>query len=333
MNGYVEATSELSLPARARSIGEVIAACEKAKLIGAGFHEARGSARATATKNGNFHYQRQSRVELSVTARTPDGSGSGYFSRSHFDIAKLDTARIAREAIQKALNSRNPRPLEPGVYPVILEPQAVSDLLSRFRSRFDARSAEEGRSPFSAAGGKTKLGEQIFDERINLYSDPWDSEVPGSEAAQDGIPAQKLFLIRQGVVENLIYSRFWAQQKETEPTPGPVNSILESSTEPTGLPEMIRVADRALLVSRFWYIRSVNPQTAASTGLTRDGVWLIEKGEIAYPVQNFRFNQSLLEMLSPGNIERIGRPERINNSRMPPLMLREFHFTSQSEAV
>src|SRR5207244_11702624 len=149
-------------------------------------------------RNGNLHHARSSLASLSVTARTPDGGSSGYFLRNHFDIAKLDTARIAHEAIAKALTSRNPRVLQPGVYPVILEAQAADDLI---RLGFDARSADEGRSPYSAPGGKTKLGQHIFDERINFYSDPWHPELPTSPVAQDGITAHKMFVVRHGVLE------------------------------------------------------------------------------------------------------------------------------------
>ena len=228
-NGYAEATSNISVTTRAKTINDVIAACEKSKVIGAGFHQARGSAGASATKNGNFVYEQSSLVSLSTTARTQDGTSSGYFLRNHFDVAKLDTARVATEAIRKALDSRSPKVLEPGVYPAILEPQAVADLLGFLAFSFDARSSEEGRSPLSAPGGKTKLGEKIFDERINIYSDPWHPELPGSQSAQGGLPAQKIYLVRNGVVENLVYSRFWAKQKGKEPTPGPVNSIIESA--------------------------------------------------------------------------------------------------------
>ncbi|MBI3950496.1 MAG: hypothetical protein HY314_08590 [Acidobacteria bacterium] len=252
-----------------------------------------------------------------------------------------ETARIAREAIRKALDSRHPRTLEPGVYTVILEPQAVADLLSFFAFAFDARSADEGRSLFSAPGAKTKLGEKIFDQRINLYSDPWHPELPGSQSAQAGIPAQKIYLVRNGLVENLIYSRFWAQQKGKEPTPGPVNGIMESSAPPVSVEEMIRTTARGLLGGRFWHIRTVDPRTALLTGLTRDGVWYIENGKIQYPVRNFRFNQSIIQMLAPGNVEMIGAPERVGSSEgqggsaslLPALKVKEFHFTSQSEAV
>ena len=340
-NGYAEATSNISLSNRAKTIDSVISSCEKAKVIGAGFHQARGTAGATATKNGNFTYERSSLVSLSTTARTPDGTSSGYFLRNHFDVAKLDTARVANEAIRKALEARNPRVMEPGVYSAILEAQAVADLLGFSAFTFDARSAEEGRSPFSAADGKTKVGQKVFDERINMYSDPWHPELPGSQAAQGGIPAQKFYLVRNGVLENLIYSRFWAKQKGKEPTPGPVNNIVESSTSPVPIEDMIKAMDRGLLLGRFWYIRSLDPRTISQTGLTRDGIWYIENGKIQYPVKNFRFNQSVMQLLAPGNVEMIGKPERVgssegqggNASLLPALKVKEFHLSSQSEAV
>lgn len=341
VNAFAEATANISVTSRAKTINEVITECEKAKVVGAGFHQARGAAGASATKNGNFSYERSSLVSLGMTARTPDGLSSGYFLRNHFDVAKLDTARIASEAIGKALAARNPRVLEPGAYPAILEPQAVADLLAFFAFNFDARSAEEGRSPFSAPGGKTKVGVQIFDERINIYSDPWHPELPGSQSAQGGLPAQKITLVRNGVLENLVYSRFWARQKGKEPTPGPTNNIMESSAPAVSLEDMIKSLDRGLLLGRFWYIRNVDPRIALQTGLTRDGIWYIEKGKIQYPVQNFRFNQSLIELLAPGNIDMIGKPERAGSSEgqggnaalLPPLKVNKFHFTSQSEAV
>jgi predicted Zn-dependent protease len=338
---FVGATVDVPVSSRAQVIGEIIKNCEAEKVVGAGFHRATGFTDVGATRHGDFYYYRSSLASLSVTARTREGGGSGYFLRNHFDIAKLDTTRIAREAIQKATDSRNPRTLEAGIYTVVLEPQAVADLLGYFTFAFDARQADEGRSPFSAPGGKTKLGERIFDERLNFFSDPWNPELPSTPVARDGIPAQKFYLVRNGVLENLIHSRFWAKQKNREPSPGPVNSILQGTEQPASLSEMIQRTDKGLLVSRFWYIRSVDPRTAASTGLTRDGVWFIEGGKIQYPVRNFRFNQSVLDLLAPGNLEMIGPPERVGSSEaqgaeaalFPPLKVKEFHFTSQSEAV
>lgn len=341
VNGYVEATANLSLPDRARSVGEILAECEKNKVIGAGFHSARVQAGGSATKNGNFEFERSTNASLSVTARMPDGTSSGYFLRSHYDINKLDTKRIAREAIRKALKGGSARTIEPGVYTVVLEPQAVADLLGNLGFTFNARNAEEGRSVYSAPGGKTKMGEKIFDERISIYSDPWNAELPGSQSAQGGIPAQKLYVVKNGVLENLVYNRYWAKQKSKEPTPGPVNTIFESSAPTVSVEDMIKSTEKGILVSRFWYIRSTDPRTASLTGLTRDGVWYIENGKITYPVKNFRFNQSITQMLAPGNVEMIGVSERVGGSEgggssaslLPALKLKAFNFTSQSEAV
>ncbi|MBK8467168.1 MAG: TldD/PmbA family protein [Chloracidobacterium sp.] len=339
VNSYFEATATLSLTDRAKQVGAILAEFEKNKVMGAGFHNANSQAGGSATKNGNFEFERSTGVGLSITARTPDGQSSGYFLRSHNDIAKLDTMRIARESIRKALEGKNPRAIDPGVYTVILEPQAVADLLGGFGFGFNARTAEEGRSAFSAPGGKTKLGEKIFDEKVTIYSDPWHPELPGSQSAQGGIPAQRIEMVKDGVLKNLQYNRFWAKQKNVEPTPGPVNTIMETNGPSSTLEQMIASTERGILVSRLWYIRQTDPRTASSTGLTRDGVWWIENGKIAYPLKNFRFNQSTIKMLAPGNVLMVGKSERVGSSEggggslLPALKLKEFNFTSQSEAV
>jgi len=339
VNGYFEATANLSLTDRAKQIGAIISECEKNNVIGAGFHSASAQSGGSATKNGNFEYERSTGVGLSVTSRTPDGQSSGYFLRSHNDISKLDTMRIAKESIRKALDGRGARAIEPGIYTVILEPQAVADLIGGFGFGFNARTAEEGRSAFSAPGGKTKLGQKVFDEKVTIYSDPWHPDLPGSQSAQGGIPAQRITMINNGVLENLTYNRYWAAQKDRQPTPGPVNTIFQTSGPTHTLEEMIKSTPRGILVGRFWYIRQTDPRDASSTGLTRDGVWWIEDGKIAYPLKNFRFNQSTVKMLATGNVLMVGKPERVGSSEggggslLPALKLREFNFTSQSEAV
>jgi predicted Zn-dependent protease len=338
---YVEATASLSLANRARAINDALMASEKAAVISAGFHQGSAAANAGATKNCNFGYERSTLASLGMTARTPDGAGSGYFLRSHVDVRRLDTRQVYREAIRRAQESRGARTIDPDTYPVILEAQAVADLISGFSLNFDARAAEEGRSAFAAPGGKTRVGEKMFDDRINILSDPWRADLPGSQATGSGIPAQSVHLVRSGVLENLVYSRFWAAQRNREPTPGPVNRIIEASGKLSTVQEMIQSSSRALLVTRFWYIRSVDPRTATLTGLTRDGVWWIENGKVQYPVRNLRFNQSMIQMLAPGNVELVATPERVGASEdqgssaalIPALKLKAFNFTSQSEAV
>ncbi len=336
--GYVDATARIDLPARARQISDAIAQSEKANIIGAGFHQVSLESRATASAHGNFDYERGSLISLGMTARTPDGSGSGYFARNHFDVERLDTARIAREAIRRASDSHGARMLPAGAYPVILEPQAVADLLDGGMS-FDARNADEGRSAFSLPGGQTRVGTRIFDSRINIISDPFRPELSKFAATEEGVPAQMTYLVRNGMLETLRYTRYWAQQKNKQPS-GPFAFILEPPDAGSGVDEMIKTATRALLVSRFFYIRTIDPRSASVTGLTRDGVWYVEDGEIKYPVRNFRFNQSIYLMLAPGNVDLIGVPERVASSEggtdpllVPALRLNAFNFTSQSDAV
>jgi predicted Zn-dependent protease len=331
--GFAAATAEPDLNARAKALQGMLDACRAAKVTGAGFHTARASASASATANGNRRYFRSSRADLSVTARTPDGTGSGYYSGDHFDLARLDAQHITDEAVNKAVRSRNPQPIEPGNYPVILEPQAVSDLLGFVTGAFDARTADEGRSAFSAKDGKTRLGEAMFSERVNLFSDPHHSELPATPATDEGVPATRLSLVKAGVIENFRYNRFWAQEKKRDATPGPVNYILEGTGAPTPIAEMIKGMKRGLLISRFWYVRLVDPRTLVLTGLTRDGLWWIENGQIKNPVRNLRFNQSVLAMLAPWNVEAIGAPQRMAPYMVPPLRLSSFTFTSISDAI
>ena len=331
--GFSEATSNIDVVARAKTLQAILDVCRAQKITGAGFHTARASASATATANGNRRYFRSTRADLSVTARTPDGTGSGYYSGDHFDLGRLDAQRIAREAVNKAVQSRNPLPIEPGNYPVILEPQAVADLIGTLTGAFDARPAEEGRSAFSAKDGKTHLGEPMFSERVNLYSDPNHPELPTATATTEGVPATRLSLVKGGVIENLVYSRYWAQEKKRDATAGPTNFILESAQAPTSMDEMIKGMKRGLLITRFWYVRLVDPRTLVLTGLTRDGLWWVENGRIKNPVRNLRFNQSVLAMLAPWNVEAIGPSQRLAPYMVPPLKLSSFTFTSISDAI
>ena len=337
---FFDRTARVSLSERARRVNEAIVASEKAGVISAGFYQTDLNSIGSLTRNGNFTYHRTSLASLGITSRPSNGASSGYFLRSHVDASRLDTDRVAREAIRRALESREAKPIQPGQYPVILEPQAVADLMGGIFI-FDARSSDEGRGAFSAAKGSTRVGEKVFDERINVLSDPWHPDLPGDVATDEGIPSQRFYLVRNGVLETLVNRRYWASQKKRQPTPGPANTILETSGTPVSVEEMIKASDRALLVSRFWYIRIVDPRTAALTGLTRDGVWMIEKGKIQHPVRNMRINQSIIQMLAPGNVEMIGSSERVGPSEeqgqesglYPALKLRAFNFTSQSDAV
>jgi len=208
------------------------------------------------------------------------------------------------------------------------EPAAAADLLGNMGRALDARTADEGRSFMSKEGG-TKLGDKIVDERVNIYSDPLHPEVPTATWNGEGQALKKTKWIENGVVRNLAYSRFWAEQKGVDAVPYPSNIIMEGGS--ASLEDLIRDTKKGILVTRLWYIRSVDPQTLLFTGLTRDGTFYIENGKIKYPVKNFRFNESPIIMLN--NLETLGKQVRVDGNLIPYMKVRDFTFTSLSDAV
>jgi len=193
----------------------------------------------------------------------------------------------------------------------------------------NARRADEGRSFMSKEGGGNKMGEKIVDERVNLHSDPLNPEVPTATWNGEGQPLKKTVWIENGVVKNLAYGRYWAEQKGVDPLPFPSNGIMEGGD--ASLEDLIKSTKKGILVTRLWYIRSVDPQTLLYTGLTRDGTFYIENGKIKHPVKNFRFNESPIIMLN--NLETLGKQVRINGNLIPYMKIRDFTFTSLSDAV
>jgi len=333
--GYVEDTANINPDTRAEMVFKSLELARAQKLVAAGFLEDQKGFSAMMNSKGLFAYYKDSGINFSLTVRTEDGTGSGYVTRGYNDVKKLDTVAATKIAMQKAVGSKNAKALEPGKYTVILEPTAAAVLLESIYFDMDARSADEGRSFFSKQGGKTKIGDKIVDERVTIFSDPAYPALPGAPWAGDGQPQEKVTWIEKGVVKNLAYSRYWAQQKKVKPLPFPSNVIMEGGT--ATLEEMIKSTKRGILVTKLWYIRPVDPQTLLQTGLTRDGTFLIEDGKIKYPVKNFRFNESPVIMLN--NLEMLGKTERVvstesnANYMVPPMKIREFTFSSLSDAV
>jgi len=335
-NGFFESTANVSPSARAGAVVESIRLCRDQKQLGAGYLEDRVSYAALMNSKGLFAYYPSTQVNFSLTVRTPDGTGSGYATRGYNDFNQLKTAPATQVAVQKAMGSVGARALEPGKYTVILEPLAAGVLLEHLFGALDARSADEGRSFLSKPGGKTRLGEKLIDERVTIYSDPTFAELPASPWSGDGRAQEKTAWIEKGVVKNVAYSRYWAQKKGVKAIPYPNNFIMLGGT--ASLDEMIKSTQRGILVTKLWYTRSVDPQTLLVTGLTRDGTFYIENGRIKHPVKNFRFNESPIIMLN--NVEMLGKPERMVSSEgsfanymIPPMKIREFTFSSLSEAV
>jgi len=218
---------------------------------------------------------------------------------------------------------------------VILEPHAAAGLVSFMMNFFDARAADEGRSFLSKKGGGNKLGEQVYDPRVSLHADPWDEDVPVLPWDGQGLPRERMPIVSKGKIEALNYSRYWAQKQGKRAVGRPGNLIMAGGTKSTA--DLVRETAKGVLVTRTWYIRMVDPQTVLLTGLTRDGTFYIENGQIKYPVKNFRFNESPVIMLN--NIEELGRPVRVAGDEsslsmmLPPMKLRDFTFTSLSDAV
>lgn len=333
--GYSSEAARLTAKDLAEQGRVILAAAEAQRAVGAGFLECENSFSAYMASTGLWVFQRSTRLQYTVSARTRDGKGAGWAASAAYSPSELSVPDLARRAVEKALRSRHPQPLAPGRYPVLLEPSAVCDLVGFLLLSLQARSADEGRSFLSRPGGGTLLGEKLFADAVRLRSDPEDSVAPGAVYSTDGLPAPSRSWIEKGKLRELIRPRFWAQEKKAPVVPEPTNLLLSGSDRSTE--ELIRGIDRGVLVTRLWYIRTVDPRTLLLTGLTRDGTFWIEKGKIAHPVNNFRFNESPVSLLK--NVLALGKPEATVGSeiddlpaRVPALVSKDFTFSSVSEA-
>ncbi|MEO9484196.1 MAG: TldD/PmbA family protein [Ekhidna sp.] len=326
---YFESTAKITPDYRAEVASKSIEPARAKDVTSAGFLNDSANFGAMANSNGLFAYNQSTSLNFTVTMRSNDGTGSGWVTRDVNDVNNFNGEEASAIAIDKALQSRNAKAIEPGKYTVILEPAASVQLLNNMFGSFNARTADEGRSFMSKEGGGTKLGEKIVDERINIYSDPQNPLVPAPTWNGSGQAVKKMDWLKEGVVKNLAYSRFWAKEKGVEPVPFAQNGIMEGGD--ASLEDMIKDTKKGILVTRLWYIRTVDPQTLLYTGLTRDGTFFIENGKIKHPVKNFRFNESPIIMLN--NLETLGQQVRINGNLIPYMKVRDFTFTSLSDAV
>ncbi len=327
--GYAPSTAAITPETRAEVVAQSLSVAKSNNLEAAGFIENSARFRAMMNSKGLFAYGKDTDVSFSVTVRTQDGTGSGYVNERFNDVSKLDSLGLSRKAAAKATGSVGAKAIEPGKYTVILEPLAANDFLGGFIRSFDARQADEGRSFLTKKGGGTRVGEQLFDEKVTIYTDPLNAELPTSTWGGDGTPLEKTMWVENGVVKNLAYSRYWAEKKGVKPLGGGFGMIFKGGDK--SIDELIAGTEKGILVTRFWYIRSVDQQTLLQTGLTRDGTFYIENGKIKFPIKNFRFNESPVIMLN--NVEEFGKAVRSGNSIIPPMKIRDFTFTSLSDAV
>jgi predicted Zn-dependent protease len=336
-SGYYESTGELEPLTRAEAAAIAIRQAEASNQIAASYMDVRAGTSAVATSNGLFGAHANTGVAYTLTSRTRDGLQSGWAGDEANDWNQIESQRVADDAVRKCRDWRKTE-LDPGQYTAILEPTAVGMLMLRMMNTFNQRLADEGRSYFSKSGGGNRLDEQLFDDRVSLRSDPGFVDAEVAPFTNEGQARGATNWVESGRLVNLSRPRFWADQLGEKPLPGPGNFIMAGGD--ASLEDMIASTERGVLITRFWYIRGLNPRIISYTGLTRDGTFLIEDGRISRPVTNFRFNQSLVEMLQ--NLEMVGPSVRVAASEnssvstpivVPTLKVSGFNLSSVSDAI
>jgi PmbA protein len=317
---------------RAAAVSEAIDAVGSASQTAAGIYSTGESVLAILNTNGVFGYYAETMAQFSITALAEDSSG--WAKNSACDVAGLHPLELAQTAARKAADSRGPAEIPPGRYTVILEPSAVLDLVGQLFSDFSATALRDERSFLT-----DRIGHKMFGANISIYDDSDHPLQSGAPFDGEGVPRRRINLVEQGVVKNVVYSRQAAAREGVPPTghgfpepnefgEAPMNIVIAGGHTP--VEEMIASTDRAILVTRLWYIREVDPYQKIMTGMTRDGTFLVEDGKITRGLRNFRFNQDLIELLS--NVESLSPSVRASGEEtfdmvVPAMKVRNFNFT------
>jgi PmbA protein len=325
-------TAALSAEERARAVEKACQLADKRGQVAAGIFSSGQGQSIIANSRGLRASYRQTHATFSITMQA--GSAASWAKDNAADFRQFDTEALAETASDQAARAQNPTELEPGRYTVILMPPAVLDLVGFLFYDFAATAVADKRSCFSG-----RVGKPVFGKNITVTDDVYHPEQLGAPFDGEGMPRQSVVLVDRGVVKNLVYSRRSAKQAHKKPTghgfslpneygEAPTNLVVSGGK--TSIQEMVSATERGLLVTRLWYIREVDPYEKIMTGMTRDGLFLIEKGKIGRAARNFRFNQSILEMLR--NVESLGPAQRAAGEEasemvVPPMKIRDFHFS------
>ena len=318
---------------RTDAVARALKVARDGKLIASGMFQHAHRCLALGTSAGLFGYHADTEVSLTTTMRTADATGSGWAGGMSHRLADLDPMALARRAADKATMSQGGGPaLTPGKYTVVLEAQAVADLLSFLGSALQARAADEGRSYFARPGGNA-IGEALFDARVKLWSDPLDAAHPSTPIANDGLPIERTVWIESGKLRTLARTRYWAQKTNAAAVPGPRSLFMAGGTGT--LADLVRGVKDGVLITRLWYNRMLDPRQLLVTGLTRDGTFKITDGKLAGPVKNMPYNESPATLLA--RLVALGTPERTLDEGplfvVPPLVVDGFNLASVSDAV
>jgi PmbA protein len=336
VNRYIPATASLSAEHRARAVKRVCDLADRRGQNAAGIFESGQTHSLLANSRGLLAGYRQTQAEFSVTFQ--QGSAASWAKANDADVHNFDPQKLARTASDKAIQAQNPVELSAGYYTVILEPAAVLDLVGFLFYDFAATAVQDKRSCFAG-----RMGKRVFGKNISISDDAYHPGQMGAPYDGEGVPRQCVSLVDKGVLRNLVYSRRAAKAAGAKPTghgfalpneygEAPMNLVVAGGT--SSIEEMIASTDRGLLVTRLWYIREVEPYEKIMTGMTRDGLFLLEHGKVTGSVRNFRFNQSVLEMLK--NVELLGETRRSSGEEafemvVPPMKIGNFHFSEATK--
>jgi predicted Zn-dependent protease len=304
---------------------EAIGQCRMENLQAAGVVSSSMMMVGVAADNGLFGYEHRGDARFSLTVQA--GEATGWNAAAHRSIDHLRVQERTLGAIRKAKRGRDAQELPAGTYPVILEPAAVAGLWAWMLRSLDAKSYAKGISPVAG-----KLGHLVVDERISLRNSPDHPDLLGEGFTPEGLPSLASVWIARGVLQQLVYDRFTAKAERVDPIPTLDAPVLSVDGLPVAsIPELVKNMERAILVTNFWYIRPVNDRNLLLTGMTRDGTFLVEKGEIVSALRNFRFHESPLAAFQ--QVEAWTHPMEAVNAEIgkmlvPAMVLPRFHFSS-----
>ncbi len=304
---------------------EAITHCRIENLQAAGIVSSSISCVGVAASNGLFAHEERTDARFSLTVQA--GEATGWSAAAHRSLDHLRIQERTLTAIDKAKRSVDVWELPPGRYSVILEPAAVAGLLTGFMWMLDAKAYEKGTSPFSG-----KLNQRVADKRLTLQNLPDHADLLGTGFTADGLPSEASTWIDQGVLRQLAYDRFTAWTRGIKVLPTLEAPCLSTSDVTAGrVVDLMKQTDRAILVTNFWYIRTVNPADLTLTGMTRDGTFLVDDGQIVSAVKNFRFHESPLRAFN--QIEGFTGPFEAVTSEtgkllVPAMLIRDFNFSS-----
>jgi PmbA protein len=329
---FVKQTATLTPEDRARAVRRACELAVKKGQTAAGIFSSAQTQTAMGNSRGLVAAYRDTHAVFSITMQV--GKAASWAKENAANVSDINPQRLAERASDKAHRATDAQELAPGHYTVILEPAAVLDLVGFLFYDFAATALRDKRSCFNE-----RMGKQVFGKNITIADDVYHPLQLGTPFDGEGMPRQPVLLVDRGVPKNLVYSRASAKMEKKKPTghgfmlpneygEAPMNLVFSGGK--SSLEEMIGSTERGLLVTRLWYIREVDPYEKIMTGMTRDGLFLVEKGRLGAAVRNFRFNQSILEMLR--NVEMMGPAVRATGEEafemvVPAMKVRDFHFS------